>query len=56
MRFLDSIGPGDPRYNIWKYETNYMPAIIIGSVLVVVATVLIVAVLIKNKKKNNKKK
>lgn len=53
MRFLDVIGPGDPGYpTIWE-TPKYVPAIIIGSVVVVVATVLIVAVLIKNK---NKKK
>lgn len=49
MRFLDVIGPGDPGY--YEIEPNYMPVIIIGSVLVVVAVVLIVAVLIKKNKK-----
>ena len=52
MRFLDVIGPGDPGYYT-PVESNYMPAIIIGSVLVVITVVLIVAVLIK---KNNKNK
>ncbi len=52
MRFLDVIGPGDPGYYV-EFEPNYMPAIIVGAVLVVIAVVLIVAVLIK---KNNKNK
>ncbi len=51
MRFLDVIGPGDPGYYDYPVDTNYIPAIIIGSVVVVIAIVLIIAALIKNKDK-----
>lgn len=54
MYFLDSIDPSIPSNpTVYNPGFNYVPAIIIGAVVVVVAIVLIVAVNVKNK---NKKK